>query len=49
MLIVVMMGACCVVHNVRLYSLLDTVDIYGCSVLFGTLVGVLPVLCGLCY
>ena len=50
MLIVVMMGkwsddsACWVVHNVRLYSVLDTVVIYGeyvcCSVVFGTLVGV---------
>ena len=49
MLIVVMMGkfvcACSVVHNVRLYSVLDTVVISGkdvcCSVVFGTLVGVL--------
>ena len=50
MLIVVMMGkwsdgsACCVVHDVRLYSVLDTVMISGddvcCSVVFGTLVGV---------
>ena len=52
MLIVVMMGkwsddcACCYVHNVhnvRLYSVLDTVVISGddvcCSVVFGTLVG----------
>ena len=54
MFIVVMMGkwsddsACCVVHDVRLYSVLDTVVIYGedvcCSVVFGTLVGV-SVLC----
>ena len=50
MLIVVMMGkwsddsACCVVHDVRLYSVLDTVVISGedvcCRVVFGTLVGV---------
>ena len=50
MLIVVMTGkwsddrACWVVHDVRLYSVLDTVVISGddvcCSVLFGTLVGV---------
>ena len=50
MLIVVMMGmwsddsACCV-HDVRLYSVLDTVVISGddvcCNVAFGTLVGVL--------
>ena len=50
MLIVVMMGrrsdesACCVVHDVRLYSVLDTVVISGeyvcCSVVFGPLVGV---------
>ena len=49
MLIVVMMGkwyddsACCVAHDVRLYSVLDTVVISGgdvcCSVLFGTLIG----------
>ena len=55
MLIVVIMGkwsddsVCCVVHNVRLYSMLDTVVITGddvcCSVVFGTLVGVF-VLCG---
>ena len=48
MLIVVMIGkwyddsACCVVHDVRLYSVLDTVVISGedvcCSVVFGTLV-----------
>ena len=41
-----------VVHDVRLYSVLDTVVIYGddvrCSVVFGTLVGVL-VLCGPSY
>ena len=51
MLIVVMMGkwsddsACSVVHDVRLYSVLDTVVTCGeyvcCSVVFGTLVGVL--------
>ena len=56
MLIVVMMGkwsddnACRVVHDVRLYSVLDTVVISGedvcCSVVFGTLLGVF-VLCGL--
>ena len=50
MLIVVMMGkwsddsACWVVHDVRLYSVLDSVVISGeyvcCSVVFGTLVGV---------
>ena len=50
MLIVVMMGkwsddnACRVVHDVRLYSVLDTVVISGddfcCSVVFGILVGV---------
>ena len=50
MLIVVMMGmwsddsACCVVHDVRLYGVLDTVVISGeyvcCSVVFGILVGV---------
>ena len=50
MLIVVMMGkwsddsACWVIHDVRLYSVLDTVVISGedvcCSVVFGTLVGV---------
>ena len=50
MLIVVMMGkwsddtACSVVHDARLYSVLDTAVISGddvcCSVLFGTLVGV---------
>ena len=50
MLIVVIMGkwsddcACSVVHDVRLYSVLDTVVISGddvyCSVVFGTLVGV---------
>ena len=50
MLIVVMMGkwsddsACCVVHDVRLYSVLDTVVISGhdvcCSMVFGTLIGV---------
>ena len=50
MLIVVMMGrwsddsACSVVHDVRLYNVLDTVVISGedvcCSVVFGTLVGV---------
>ena len=37
-------SACRVVHNVRLYSVLDTVLISGdevcCSMLFGTLVGV---------
>ena len=42
-------SACWVVHNVRLYSVLDTVVISGedvcCSVMFGTLVVVL-VLCG---
>ena len=47
MLIVVMMGkwsddsACLIVHDVRLYSVLDTVEIYGedvcCSVVFGTM------------
>ena len=51
MLIVVMMGkwsddsACRVVHDVRLYSVFDTVVISGddvcCSVMFGTMVGVL--------
>ena len=51
MLIVVIMGkwsddsACGVLHDVRLYSVLDTVVISGddvcCSVVFGTLVGVL--------
>ena len=56
MLIVVMMGkwsddsACRVGHDVRLYSVVDTVVISGegvyCSVVFGTLVGVF-VLCGL--
>ena len=50
MLIVVMMGkwsddsACCVVHDVRVYSVLDSVMISGedvcCSVVFRTLVGV---------
>ena len=50
MLIVVRMGkwsddsACSVVHDVRLYSVLDTVAMSGydvsCSVVFGTLVGV---------
>ena len=50
MLIVVMMGkwsddsACWVVHDVALYSVLNTVVISGddvcCSVVFGTLVGV---------
>ena len=50
MLIVVMMGkssddsACRVVHDVRLYSVLDTVVISDedvcCSMMFGTLVGV---------
>ena len=50
MLIVVMMGkwsddsAFCVVHDVQLYSVLDTVVISGedasCSVVFDTLVGV---------
>ena len=50
MLIVVMIGrwsdvsACLVVHDVLLYSVLDTVVISGedvcCSVVFGTLVGV---------
>ena len=49
MLLVVIVGkwsddsACCVVHDVRLYSVLDTVVISGddvcCSVVFGTLVG----------
>ena len=49
MLIVGMVGkwfdesACRVVHDIRLYSVLDTVVIYGedvcCSVVFGTLVG----------
>ena len=38
------MSACCVVHDVRLYSVIDTVVISGddvcCSVVFGTLVGV---------
>ena len=37
-------SACCVVHDVRLYSVFDTVVISGddvcCSVVFGTLVGV---------
>ena len=37
-------SACCVVHDVRLYSVLDTVVMSGddvcCSVVFGTLVGV---------
>ena len=42
----------CVVHNVRLYSVLKTVVISGenvcCSVVFGNLVGVLClVVCGL--
>ena len=57
MLIVVMMGrwsddsACCVVNDIRLYSVLDTVVISGedicCSVVFGTLVGVFVFrLCG---
>ena len=58
MLIVVSIGkwsdasACWVVHEVRLYSVLDTVVISGddvcCSVVFGTLVGlcVCLVLCG---
>ena len=36
-------STCCVVHDVRLYSVLDTVLISGedvcCSVVFGTLVG----------
>ena len=55
MLIVVMMGrwldssAFSVVHDVRLYSVLDTVVMSGddvcCNVVFSTLVGVL-VLCG---
>ena len=55
MLIVVLMGrwsansACLVVHNVWLYSVLDTVVISGedvwCSVVFGTLVGVSCVQC----
>ena len=50
MLVVVMMGkwsddrVCGVVHDVRLYSVLDTVVISGeyvcCSVVFGTMVGV---------
>ena len=50
MLIMLMMGnwsddsACSVVHDVRLYSVLDIVVISGddvcCSVVFGTLVGV---------
>ena len=50
MLIMVMIGrwsndsARCVVHDVRFYSVLDTVVISGkyvcCSVVFGTLVGV---------
>ena len=50
MLIVVMMGMwsdyseCCVVHDVRLYRVLDTLVISGvdvcCSVAFGTMVGV---------
>ena len=54
MLIVVMMGkwyddsACCVVHDVWLYSVLDTVVVSGddvcCSVGFGTLVGVFNVM-----
>ena len=53
MLIVVMMGrwsdenACWVVHDVRLYSVLDTAVISGedvcCSVVFGTLVDVFVV------
>ena len=42
-------SACWVVHDVRLYSVLNTVVICGeyvcCSVVFGTLVGV-SVLCG---
>ena len=37
-------SACCVDHDVRLYSVLDTVVIFGddccCGVVFGTLVGV---------
>ena len=37
-------SACCVVHDFRLYSVLDTVVIFGeyvsCSVVFGTLVEV---------
>ena len=56
----VMMGmwsddsACCVVHDVQLYSVLDTVVISGeevcCSVMFGILVGVFVlVLCGLSF
>ena len=55
MLIVVLMGrwsddsACGVVHDVRLYSVLDTVVISGkyvcCSVVFGTLVGVFMFSC----
>ena len=57
--IVVMMGkwsddsACSVVHDVRLYSVLDTVVISGedvcCTEVFGTLVGVCfcLVVCGL--
>ena len=55
MLIVVMMerwsddSACCVVHDVRLYSVLDTMVIYGevvcCSVVFRTLIGVYCVQC----
>ena len=50
MLIVVMMGkwsddsACCVLHDVRLYGVLDTLvisdDDVCCSVVFGTMVGV---------
>ena len=50
MLIVVMMGQwsddseCCIVREVRLYSMLDTVVISGddvcCNVVFATLVGV---------
>ena len=54
MLIVVMMvkwcddSECCVVHDVRLYSVIDTVVISGehvcCSVVFGTLVGVFSVM-----
>ena len=44
-------SACSALHGVRLYSVLDTVVIYGddvcCSVVFGTLVGVFwLVLCG---
>ena len=54
MLIMVMIGkwsddsACCVVHDVRLYSVLDTVVISGqhvcCSVVFFILVGVFSVM-----